>query len=129
MAAASSAAEARRSHHDVRLREAGVLGIPAEVESGEGEHAIPRAKPAGGLPDSLDLPRDHEAENRISRRAEADEEPNQGAKQEASLPHRGSHIPIARVDRRRIDPDEDLTVFGDRLFDVLDLQYIGRTVP
>ena len=100
------------------LADSDVLG---EGAASAAEHLIPRSKPLHVPADRFDRPCKIDAHSCGRRCADAGIQ--------AHDVRRSPHVvPVERIDRGRANPDQDFIVRRRRLFDVLHLENIGRTI-
>ena len=101
------------------LGDAGVLGERALVDVGEDLIAGP--EPGDGPADRLDPPGHVAAQVAVPGPSQPDR-----AQDVRQAPQ---EVPVARVDRGRVDPGQDLVVGRHRPLDLLQLEHVGPAVP
>ena len=121
-AASSKLRSGRLVRDRAALPDAGVLGVRARA-SCDAEDLVADRELGHGRADRLDLagelhPGDPPPRAGAARRRARHEE-RLGAAEAA----------VGAVDRRRVDPDEDLVVLGNGPLDLLEPQHLGRPVP
>ncbi len=88
----------------------------------------PTLKPRDLPSDRFDLPSQDGAQDRTPWSREADHRPRHQPHGEAGGGNHAPDVAVARRDRRRADPDQDVVGSGNRIVDVLDLQNLGRSI-
>ena len=118
----------RRREEFEGCRQADALGVTAHAQRRERPHAVAHVKARGFASNAFDLSGQDCAQDRTTWLRETDHYPCHQAHGEACGGNRAPDVAIARRDRRRADPDQDVVGSGNRVVDVLELQNFGRSI-